>query len=107
MSPKPGQDYGFPKCNRAVAAACKGYAKPFTTFTNHASPMGIGAIGQRLYVALFGGLGQGPAVVSLSANGGAPTPVLTGYAAPVVAVGTNGGWVYSGDLTGAVYRVKP
>ena len=107
VNPKPGQDYGFPKCNRAVAAACKGYAKPFTTFTNHASPMGIGAIGQRLYVALFGGLGQGPAVVSLSAKGGAPTPVLTGYAAPVVAVGTNGGWVYSGDLTGAVYRVKP
>lgn len=104
---KPGQDYGYPKCTRLVAKPCRGYAKPFTTFENHASPTGIAAIGQRLYVALFGGIGAGPAVVSQSTSGGPPSPVLSGYVAPVVAVGTYHGWVYSGDLTGAVYRVKP
>jgi hypothetical protein len=66
--------------------------------------MGISPIGQRLYVAEFGPM----AVVSLSANGGgAPKTFLSGYVAPVVALGTHNGWVYSGDLTGAVYRAKP
>ena len=102
-----GQDYGYPKCNRSKPKPCRGYAKPFTTFPNHASPMGLGAIGKKLYVALFGGLGTGPTVVTVPLKGGAPTPFLTGYVAPVVALGVNKGWVYTGDLTGAVYRVKP
>jgi hypothetical protein len=48
--------------------------------------MGINAVGNTLYVALFGGTGKGPEVVSIPARrGGQATPVLTGYAAPVVA----------------------
>ena len=107
VNPRKGQDYGYPKCNRSKPKPCRGYAKPFTTFPNHASPMGLGAIGKKLYVALFGGLGTGPTVVSVPLKGGDPTPFLTGYVAPVVALGVNKGWVYTGDLTGAVYRVKP
>ncbi len=104
VSPKPGLDFGFPKCNGLVAALCKGYAKPFATFPQHTSPMGISPIGQRLYVAEFGPM----AVASLSANGGGtPKTFLSGYVAPVVALGTHRGWVYTGDLTGAVYRAKP
>jgi hypothetical protein len=108
VSPRKGQDFGFPKCNRSKPKPCRGFAKPFRTFPNHASPMGLGAIGKRLYVALFGGLGSGPEVVSVPLKGsGAAQPFLTGYAAPVVALGTHKGRVYTGDLTGAVYRVKP
>ena len=33
-------------------------------------------------------------------------PFLSGYVAPVLAVGTRNGNVYTGDLTGAIYRVK-
>ena len=40
-------------------------------------------------------------------DGGKPKAFLTGYAAPVVALGIKNGWVYTGDLTGAVYRAKP
>jgi glucose/arabinose dehydrogenase len=107
VSPRKGQDYGYPKCTRAKPKPCKGYAKPLVTFPNHASPMGLGAIGKRLYIALFGGLGTGPEVVSVPLGGGQATPFLTGYAAPVLAIGTHKGWLYTGDLTGAVYRVKP
>jgi glucose/arabinose dehydrogenase len=105
--PRKGQDYGFPKCTRAPGSPCKGFAKPIGFFQNHASPMGIGALGKQLYVALFGGLGQGPTVVSLPLKGGTPTPFLTGYVAPVVSVGINKGWLYTGDVTGTVYRVRP
>jgi hypothetical protein len=73
--------------------------------------MGITNIGKRLYVALFGGLpNDGPEVVSLSSKKGnksAPKPVLKGYVAPVLALGSHGGRLYTGDLTGAIYSVKP
>ncbi len=73
---------------------------------DHASPMGISPIGQTLYVALFGGLVPGnPVVVSMNTNGKQVKPFLSGYAAPVLAVGTRKGNVYTGDLTGAIYRV--
>jgi glucose/arabinose dehydrogenase len=105
-----GQDYGFPGCTREKPNPCKGFARPFKLLPQHASPMGIDAIGKRLYVALFGRLRkQGPEVVSISSSNrkARPKPVLTGFAAPVVALGTYAGRVYTGDLTGAIYRVKP
>ena len=68
--------------------------------------MGISPIGQTLYVALFGGLGKGPEVVSMNTSGRQIKTFLSGYAAPVLAVGTRKGNVYTGDLTGAIYRVK-
>lgn len=105
-----GEDFGFPSCTwskaKAKTKACASYDEPFTTLPVHSSPTGIAASGKTLYVALFGGLGRGPAVVTIPSGGGAPKPLLQGFAAPVIAVGVSGGYVYAGDLTGSVYRVK-
>ena len=106
VNAKPGENYGYPTCTQAVKKDCKGFAKPIALLPDHASPMGLSAIGQTLYVALFGGLGKGPEVVSMNTAGKQVRPFLTGYAAPVLAVGTRKGNVYTGDLTGAIYRVK-
>jgi glucose/arabinose dehydrogenase len=106
VNAKPGQDYGYPTCTQAKKKPCKGFAKPIALLDNHASPMGIRPIGQTLYVALFGGLGNGPVVVSMNTAGKHIQPFLSGYAAPVLSVGTRRGYVYTGDLTGAIYRVK-
>lgn len=107
IKPKQGADYGFPTCNWSRPRACRGFAKPISLLPAHSSPMGLGAIGDKLYVALFTGTGRGPEVVSIPLRGGSKTkPVLTGFAAPVVALGTDAGYVYAGDVTGAVYRVK-
>ncbi len=101
-----GTDFGFPSCP-AKPATCSSYDKPFAVFPAHASPMGLGALGGKLYVALFGGTGKGPMVVSLPLSGGKFAPALVGFAAPVVALATHGGKVYVGDLTGTVYSFRP
>jgi glucose/arabinose dehydrogenase len=101
-----GENYGFPGCNWSNPAACASFAKPVAFFPAHSSPTGIAAGGSTLYVALFSGAGRGPEVVSLPARGGKSTRVLTGFAAPVVAVGVSAGYLYAGDLTGSIYRVK-
>lgn len=107
IKPKQGADYGFPKCNWSRPPACRGFAKPISLLPAHSSPMGLGAIGGRLYLAMFTGTGRGPEVVSIPLKGGNKTkPLLTRFAAPVVALGTDDGYVYAGDVTGAVYRVK-
>jgi glucose/arabinose dehydrogenase len=103
---KPGSDYGFPVCP-AKASACARYDKPYASFPPHSSPMGLGVLGSKLYVALFGGTGKGPEVVSMAASGGKFTPFLTGFVAPVVALGVHAGKLYVGDLTGAVYSIRP
>ena len=96
-----GDDYGFPGCNWSKPAACASFARPAAFFPAHSSPTGIAAAKSTLYVALFNGSGHGPAVVSIPARGGKATPVLAGFAAPVVAVGASGGYLYAGDLTGS------
>ena len=102
IHPRAGDDYGFPKCNWNEPKACKPYAKPYLLLPPHSSPMGIGSIGKTIYVALFG-----KQEVDRFKVGAKPKPFLTGFAAPVVALGVDRGWVYTGDLTGAVYRVRP
>jgi glucose/arabinose dehydrogenase len=106
VNPKLGDNYGYPTCTQAVKKDCKGFAKPIALLADHASPMGISPIGQTLYVALFGGRGKGPEVVSMNTSGKQIKTFLSGYAAPVLAVGTRKGNVYTGDLTGAIYRVN-
>jgi glucose/arabinose dehydrogenase len=104
---KAGANFGFPSCP-ARPSSCAAFSKPFAEFPAHASPMGLGALGGKLYVALFGGTGKGPEVVALPLTGGTKlTPVLTGFVAPVVALGIHAGQVFAGDLTGTVYSVKP
>jgi glucose/arabinose dehydrogenase len=101
-----GANYGFPVCP-ATPSTCGSYAKPFVQFPAHASPMGLGYVKGRLYIALYGGLGKGSEVVSMPPTGGKLTPFLTEYGAPVIAVGTVGGKLYTGDQSGAIYRVAP
>jgi glucose/arabinose dehydrogenase len=103
---KQGSNFGFPSCVRVTENQCGSFAKPFVSLPKHASPMGIGSIGQTLYVALFGGLQkEKPVVVSMPVAGGTPTPFVSGFVAPVVALNTNANYVYFGDLTGSLYRV--
>jgi glucose/arabinose dehydrogenase len=100
-----GADFGFPVCP-AKPASCARYDKPFAVFPAHSSPMGLAALHGRLYVALFGGDGKGPDVVSMPLSGGRYRAALVGFAAPVVALGSHAGRIYVGDLTGSVYSSK-
>jgi glucose/arabinose dehydrogenase len=110
VNPAPGDDYGFPACDRADASACEGFAEPLVTLKPkkagkrnvQPSPMGIGAIGDDLYVAEFSAM----KVVTLKTDGTGIKPFLTRFVAPVLSVATHKGKVYAGDLTGTIYEVK-
>lgn len=105
-----GDNYGFPSCNRTVAAKCSGFTKPFRTFSPHMDIMGMAIVGQRLYMTSFlGPKGKGPGgeVLSMPLKGGAAKPLVKGFVAPVVGLGANAGWLYFGEVgPGLVYRVK-
>ncbi|HVW81831.1 MAG TPA: hypothetical protein VHB69_12915 [Mycobacteriales bacterium] len=104
---KAGDNYGFPKCNWTVAKNCTGYAKPWRTFNPHTDLMGIGLAGGKLYLTSFTGLdGKAGEVFSLSTHGGKLQPLMTGFVAPTVGLGVHQGYVYVGELTGQVFRVK-
>lgn len=103
---KQGADFGFPSCP-AKPASCAKYDKPFAQFPAHSSPMGLAALGGKLYLALFSGTGKGPEVVAMPLSGGKYAPALVGFVAPVVALGAHGGKIYAGDLTGSVYSFTP
>ena len=103
---KRGANYGFPACP-ATPSTCANYAQPLVQFPAHSSPMGLGYLNGKLYIALYGGLGKGPVVVSMPPGGGTPTPFLSGFPAGVIALGTAGGSLYAGDQSGVIYRVTP
>ena len=103
---KRGANYGFPQCP-ANPSSCVSYSQPLVKLRAHSSPMGLGYLNGKLYVALYGGLGKGPVVVSMPPGGGTPTPFLSGFRAPVIALGTDGGNLYAGDQSGVIYRVTP
>jgi len=103
---KRGANYGFPACP-ATPRACANYTQPLVQFPAHASPMGLGYLNGKVYVALYGGLGKGPVVVSMPPSGGRPTPFMSGFPSPVIALGIAGGNLYTGDQSGAIYRVTP
>jgi glucose/arabinose dehydrogenase len=103
---KRGANYGFPTCP-ATPSTCANYAQPLVQLPAHSSPMGLGYLHGKLYVALYGGLGKGSVVVSMPPSGGTPTPFLSGFPAPVIALGTADGNLYTGDQSGVIYRVTP
>ena len=107
---KQGDDFGFPKCNFTKGSPCKSFAKPFKLFTPHTSIMGMAVIGTRLYMTSFmgpGGKGPGGEVLSMPVKGGAVKPLVTGFVAPTVGLGTNGHSLYIGELTGQIFKVTP
>jgi glucose/arabinose dehydrogenase len=111
---KNGQNYGFPKCNQTVPNACMGYAKPFQSFPSHNDPMGVGILGQRLYISEFGAATP-DRVVSIPLSGGHPRVELSGFPAKsnIVGLGVHNGWVYVAQVAsgatalGNIYRFKP
>ncbi len=107
---KHGSAAGFPGCNWTKPKLCKHFVKPFAMFGPHMDIMGLGIIGSRLFMTSFmgpGGKGPGGEVFSMPVAGGKATPLLTGFVAPTVGLGVNQGWVYVGELTGQVFRVRP
>lgn len=106
---KKGDNYGFPRCTQVVKRRCKGFAKPLQSFGPHTDIMGMVVSGGRLHMTSFmgpGGKGPGGQVVSMPIAGGALTPELTGFVAPVVGLGVNDGKLYVGALTGQVFSVE-
>jgi glucose/arabinose dehydrogenase len=101
-----GANFGFPSCP-AKPSSCASYTKPFLVFPPHASPMGLGYLAGRLYVALYTGVGKGPEVVSLPVGGGRVLPFLTGFRSPIIALGIHAGRVYVGAEDGTIYSVRP
>ena len=103
---KSGQNYGFPTCTWHDPTVCTGFDQPLILLPAHASPMGISSIGATLYVALYTGIANsGPEVVTIPVAGGAPTPLLTGFGAHLIALGIHAGIIYVGDVSGTIYRV--
>jgi glucose/arabinose dehydrogenase len=107
---KQGDNYGFPSCNWLTVSACAGFAKPFQQFAPHTDIMGLAIIGKRLYMTSFlsvGGKGPGGEVLSMPLGGGPAKPVVKGFVAPTVGLGSHGGSLYVGELTGQVFKVTP
>jgi glucose/arabinose dehydrogenase len=101
-----GANYGFPVCP-ANPHTCANYSQPLVQFPAHSSPMGLGYLKGKVYIAFYGGLGKGPVVASMPPGGGKPTPVVSGFPAGVIALGTARGSIYAGDQSGVIYRVTP
>jgi glucose/arabinose dehydrogenase len=104
-----GDNYGFPKCNHTVAENCQGFTKPFRRFGPHTDLMGIAVHRGTLYLTSFlgkGAKGPGGEVFTLRLNSHTLKPLVTGFVAPTVGLGLHDGYVYIGELTGQVYRVK-
>jgi glucose/arabinose dehydrogenase len=105
-----GDNYGFPTCNQTAPAACQGFAQPYRSFAPHTDLMGIALQRGTLYLTSFagpGGKGPGGEVFTLGLNRSSVLkPLLTGFVAPVVGLGLFHGYLYVGELTGQVFRLK-
>jgi glucose/arabinose dehydrogenase len=102
-----GDNYGFPKCTQVNAKKCKGFTTPFKEFAPHTDIMGLAIVGKTLYMTSFvGNKGKGE-VLSMPLKGGAVKTVAKGQVAPFVGLGTSGGSLYVGELTGRVFKVTP
>jgi glucose/arabinose dehydrogenase len=104
-----GDNYGFPTCNRTAVGDCRGFTKPFRSFAPHTDPMGIAFQSGTFYLTSFTGPhGKGPGgdVYTTGLNSSVLKPLITGFVAPIVGLGLHDGYVYVGELTGQVFRVK-
>jgi glucose/arabinose dehydrogenase len=102
-----GDNFGFPKCNWIKPQKCQGYTRPFQMFKPHTDVMGLVLMGGRLYMSEFlGDHGKDGLVQSIPDTGGKAKTLLKGFVAPVVGLGSDGTYLYVGELTGQVFRVK-
>jgi glucose/arabinose dehydrogenase len=104
-----GDNYGFPACNQTAPKKCQGFTRPFRRFSPHTDPMGIAVRAGTLYLSSFlgkGAKGPGGEVFTLGLRSHTLKPLLTGFVAPTVGLGLYDGYVYVGELTGQVFRVK-
>jgi glucose/arabinose dehydrogenase len=104
-----GDNYGFPTCNQTAAKQCRGFTRPFRRFSPHTDPMGIAVRAGTLYLSSFlgkGAKGPGGEVFTLGLRSHTLKPLLRGFVAPIVGLGLHHGYVYVGELTGQVFRVK-
>ena len=106
-----GDNYGFPGCNWTPSSKCNGFTKPFQQFGPHTDIMGMVIMGQRLYMTSFlGPKGKGPGgeVLWMPLSGGPAKPLVKGFVAPTVGLGSHGGSLYVGEVgPGLVFRVTP
>jgi len=103
-----GSDFGFPKCQWASpsASVCAGKTPPVVRLRPHASPTGLVGRGSTIYAAFFGGTTkQGPEIRAYTAQGQV-SKQLVRSALPLIGVGLNGSWLYFGDVSGSIYRVR-
>ena len=76
--------------------------------------MGLGIVGQRLFISEFGGSTH-PRVISIPLAGGKPRIELSGFSSVqnIVGLGVHHGWVYAAQIAssptdlGTIYRFKP
>jgi glucose/arabinose dehydrogenase len=104
-----GDNFGFPKCNHTVPKNCQGFTQPFRSFAPHTDLMGIAVHRCTLYLTSFAGRhGKGPGgeVFTLGLNSSVLKPLIKGFVAPVVGLGLNHGYIYVGELTGQVFRLR-
>jgi hypothetical protein len=101
-----GDNYGFPACNQTVASKCQGFTQPFRLFKPHTDLMGIAVRAGTFYMTSFLGGGKGGEVFSLGLGSHTLKPLLKRFVAPTVGLGLHNGFVYVGELTGQVFRVK-
>ena len=62
----------------------------------------ISAKGRKMFVALFGS----QKIISTDLKGTKQSDFVTGFVAPVLSTAVHKGFVYAGDFTGRIYRVK-
>lgn len=111
-----GADFGFPSCNWSNFTSCekKHFKAPVLALGPNdpsPSPMGITSKGRKLFVALFGGLtGKsgpvGPEIMTTNVTGTLIRDFVTGFVAPVLLAKYHSGYLYMGDLTGTIWRVR-
>jgi hypothetical protein len=102
---KPGANYGFQKCNWTKPGKCTRYDTPFKFLPAHFSAMGLGSRGRKIYIGAFGGTKKGGPGVYETNRQGRHLKQLVKTFAPNITLGSHGGWLYFGGVTGQVYRV--
>jgi glucose/arabinose dehydrogenase len=105
-----GSAFGFPACKwfTPTDTACAGLTVPSIFFPAHATPTGLAARGNKLYIGFFGGTTPaGPEIRTwVPSSGTTTTTQVVRSAIPLVGLAISGQWVYFTDVTGAVYRVR-